>query len=417
MGNCSRRSADPSSQKHEMEIRPTNEPQKGAYEALNSVDSIKRLEATFWQMAIATWVVMPIYAVMQLAIPFMRPTCEEGFRNFTLVFVLLYEVFHVYSESVCWTTAKQLLAPPEITILRGYGVLRKRRRYVLLGIAESLDLYTDVTFPFIAQSCTAHLTAAWNHSWRVVPLVGKNVTKAVTVLRFWGCCLLFASLNVLLTGLLGLYQMYRAQQQSKALQEGAGDTRIGGEVYFQWAQSAETAMMPSVAMLQEEVGLQSKYQFNQNADTKKMMEARDKAAHGRMAKDTYMHHESVINEETKRVEVAARRHFFLMICIKVMIGNIFQMWMQSSFFSLTFDVTGKEAKIKIIVSMVLSAVSGLVRVSIVAPKLGVPGLVLALAIMFMVSWSAAKVYFSYHCTHHVWNLTTGCVDMSKLVLS
>merc|ERR1719498_483820 len=76
------------------------------------------------------------------------------------------------------------------------------------------------------------------------------------------------------------------------------------------------------------------------------------------------------DKEEDEVHKAAHRHFMMLMVVKVLIGNCLQLWMHSSFYAVTYDFTGKEAKVKIIISMIASAVQALIRCKIVTPKLG-----------------------------------------------
>ena len=126
--------------------------------------------------------------------------------------MFFYEAHHIQSEINAWRSTLELLAPPEITVLRHLGVLKKRRLYFLLGIIESLDLYTDLTFPFVARACEAHLTARYAATWELVPVIGKYMVGVLDVTRFWGFCLLLVAMNVFISGYLGLCHMQSASK-------------------------------------------------------------------------------------------------------------------------------------------------------------------------------------------------------------
>ena len=99
--------------------------------------------------------------------------------------------------------------------------------------------------------------------------------------------------------------------------------------------------------------------------------------------------------------------------VKVLIGYCMQLWLQSSFYAVTFDFTGKEAKVKIIISMICSTIQALIRCKLILPKLGGLGAFLSLIALFAIGWSGAKVYYTYHCDSHLWNLTSGCVVITE----
>lgn len=99
--------------------------------------------------------------------------------------------------------------------------------------------------------------------------------------------------------------------------------------------------------------------------------------------------------------------------MKVFLGNLLQLWLQASFFALTFDNTGEQAKIKVLISMLISALQAVARVWHSIGRLGLVGCLNAILVVVALLWVGAKVYFAYICEDHLWNLTTGCVTMEK----
>jgi hypothetical protein len=192
---------------------------------------------------------------------------------------------------------------------------------------------------------------------------------------------------------------------------GAEHPRISGEIFFGFAQGAETAMMPSVAMLSEEIGNQRKFMFDKKKDSSEAMKAREKENWGKANPGDALKMELQDMAEEERIKNAANWHFVVLILVKVLIGNCFQLWLHSSFYALTYEYTGREAKIKVIVGMVASAIQALIRCRQAVKKLGGKGMGLALIILFTVGWSGAKVFFTYKCDSHLWNLSTGCVTI------
>eukprot|EP00931_Biecheleriopsis_adriatica_P117635 TRINITY_DN93135_c0_g1_i1.p1 TRINITY_DN93135_c0_g1~~TRINITY_DN93135_c0_g1_i1.p1 ORF type:complete len:417 (-),score=70.12 TRINITY_DN93135_c0_g1_i1:124-1374(-) len=374
--------------------------------------SMDRIESSLRNQAILIWVLMPILVACQSFIPFLAPTCSHGFANWSLIGIGLLAVHHVYAESRAWTATKELLAPPEISVLKQLGVLRSRARYAVLGILEDLDLFTDMAFPFIVRACDDSLDEQWTESWREVPTVGPLLAGLVSTLKFWGIALIVILLQVLVSGLLGLYSMGRTvQERRKTNLRSAESTqfRINGSIFFGWARSAETANLPSVAMLCEELASQKKWLFHPRKSSADANQARLDFIHDKI--DTTKLAKSEVNdfEEQERVESAGRIYFAMAIFIKAFLGNALSLWFQGSFMALTFDMTTPEAKIKIIFSMVISAIQAAVRCCSASAKLGIPGFLISSFIMAFIVWSFVKVYHAYACPDHLWNLTSGCV--------
>lgn len=103
------------------------------------------------------------------------------------------------------------------------------------------------------------------------------------------------------------------------------------------------------------------------------------------------------------------------------------LYLQTSLFSLTFGATDDSAKQRALLSLALGAI-GLIKMGagLVVPLIGgneVPGnalnyggwkccFVTIASLCFAIPASCgARIYFAYACQDHVWNLTSGCVDI------
>lgn len=392
---------------------------------LDASGTVAALEGHFYRHAFATWLGLPLVALLEVLIPQLRASCHEGYPDVTLIFVAVFVLHWFYSETSAWQAVKQLIAPPELTILRHLGVLRKRRWKMVQGFLEQIDLYTDLTFPFIARSCGVHLTRKWSVAWSQSAF-GHFVDPVILTLRFWGLALIIAATNVAVTGLFGIYRIrmhVQVRQKTLSYDLSASDAdhvgRVNGEVYFGWAQSAETAMMPSVACICEEMASQKRFTFDKKKNNLESMQARyDKVFKKGFANLEAM--ESKDDAEIHRVDSAAFTHYVALLLVKVLIGNVVQLWMQATFFALTFDEIRPKARNKLLFSMVISVAQAFLRcmnVTAKKPKIGLP---FTLVAMFIICFAMAKVYFAFICDYHVWNLTsfmqgeTGCVDLSNM---
>lgn len=393
---------------------PMMERSFSVWEPENPKGSILTLEAGLLRNATLTWVGLPIIVTVQALIPWTQPSCSHGFNNWGLLVLAALEIHHVLAESQSWAAAKELLAPPELAVLRQLGILGTRRRYVILGILEVIDLYTDLSFPFIVRACDSLTTQRWSEAWAEVPLVGGALSQVVLVMRFWGITLVVILINVAVTGLYGLWKMRQQVDLRKKMLdiEEKPLPRISGEVFFAWAQSSHTAMMPSCAMLCEEMASQKMWKYDHTKDAVHATQARANYVHDKIDHVTLAKSELNNDEEQARVEAAGTIHFLLLLFVKVFLGNALSLWFQGSFLALTFEVTETEARIKVIISMIISALQAVVRCCIASGKLGLPGVVMSIFIMSFVVWSFVKVYHAYTCVDHLWNLTTGCVASS-----
>jgi len=339
----------------------------------------------------------------------MGVTCADGYPDWTLLFVLALEAHHIWAESHAWAAAKNLVTPPERTIMQHFGVFRWRRRMVLLGVLAEIDTYTDLTFPLLAKACDSELTAHWERAWIEVPVLGPTTVSLVHHLRFWGVAAVFVFLNVLLTGFGGLFRM--AQEMYSSPQDAVDtDHGVHGVAFLVWAKAAEVAAMPSVAMLCTEMAAQKRYIFDEDAEG--ATEARQEAALGKLDYQTALEREQIDREAKEQLDAEEQCYFVSVIIVKTFIGNMLQLWLQASFFALTFDSTGAKAKYKVIASMAISALQAMVSSYNAISRLSGFGAVMAGLLWAFLAWVAAKMYYSYRCPDHLWNLTSGCVYMS-----
>merc|ERR1712176_626568 len=105
---------------------------------------------------------------------------------------------------------------------------------------------------------------------------------------------------------------------------------------------------------------------------------------------------------------------FLVTIGKVLVENCAQLWLQASYFAVVFEHTSHSAKLKLLASIGLGCASALHKSLVLLASLDdaclLFGAVSCVVLIFaMVAWTCAKLYFSYVCESHMWNLTSGCV--------
>lgn len=392
-----------------MMLSAGTEPDKTRWMPLTFDDSIRQLEGSMLRHALITWVLLPAFVLAVGFVPQLAASCSEGFTNWSFVVLLLIVVHHIYAESQSWAAVKELIAPPELAVLRQFGILRQRSRWAFLGVLEGMDLYTDLVFPWIALSCDTILTQNWVKAWSEVPYVGPYVSAPLESIKFWGFSLIGVSINLVVTGFFGLWKM---QMHAQTRAQTINVQRISGEIFFGWAQSAEAALMPSVSMLCEEMASERQFRYDQRKDAAKATEARQDIIHGKIDDSDLAHAEVFDLGEHEKVVGASALHYWLLLFVKVCLGNALSIWMQGSFLALTFETTGTEARIKLIVSMAISALQAVVRCCGATNQLGLPGCAASICIMCFIAWSFVKVYHAYTCPGHLWNLTSGCVELA-----
>jgi hypothetical protein len=125
----------------------------------------------------------------------------------------------------------------------------------------------------------------------------------------------------------------------------------------------------------------------------------------------------------------------LVVLNRVVFENLLQLWIQSSYFSFSFELMNHEARIKAIMSIGLGlavCMSKLIPLLLAflstevgrpdafmcrdGPQLFVFAWAVLLAWIFcllVVLWVAAKVYFAFQCPSHIWNVICGCIVFSS----
>mmetsp|Transcript_21662 Transcript_21662/g.44426 ORF Transcript_21662/g.44426 Transcript_21662/m.44426 type:complete len:225 (-) Transcript_21662:6-680(-) len=196
----------------------------------------------------------------------------------------------------------------------------------------------------------------------------------------------------------------------------AEEARLRGEDFFALARYASTAMMPSVALLCEEMASQRRWVFDASKDAQAGTKARADVVLGKLDRKALEAMELDNQEELESVNSASWSYFTVQFLIKVLIGNVLPLWLQASFFQLSFTQAGFEARCKIIAGIATSALLVLVRSMVgsgTISKLGCLGFIFAALDAIISAWAAAKVYYAFKCKDHIWNLSTGCVDITS----
>ena len=360
------------------------------------------LRTQFLRHSLLSWVVLPlaVYGWESLAPRQFKASCSQGYSLFSLLPLFLVELHYLYAESCAWSAMKSLVSEPELVILKHFGVLQHRKWLLLLGLCEGFILFTDATFPFVARACDEILTEDWGTAWRDVPLVGQFIAGLVRAVRFWGFALLATSTVILVNGVAGPLLCIPFSHDGQAT----------GTDFVAWARAAETALMPSVAMLAEEMANQKRH-FADHSQA----DAREGAAPfgNKLDPDTAVMYEDFNRNLAAHIHFSESAHFMLLMLGKLLLGRCLQLWIQSSFLALAFHREAAGAKDKVILGCCLGATLLLHRALHSMKVLGCMGLPLLLLILACVAWSGAKIAWAFFCPDHIWNLTTGCVQLSQ----
>lgn len=411
MGNCTgnRSTWQPSESQRDTH----DEVQRGTYQAVEPARSVPELFHTLRYNAMVMWVSLPVIVIFQ-AIPDLQPDCGDGFSLYVLLGVAALLAHHVLTERRAWRTTQMLVTRPEWVVLNTFGILRKRRRMAVLGIVEALDVYTDLSFVFLARDCSG-ISAVWFETWERLPVVGHVVADSLRSIRFWGVA---AAFNVTFL-VIGFFSMLRLFAMDEALgkamthaESAHAPDRVPGDVFFILARSADVAMLPSIACICEEMGVSKAHMYDPKKDPRARSEAHENLLLGKIDFRAAEALELEDEEERKRVDTEQHAHFLIMLFTKVLVGNSMQLWLQGSFFQISFNVLGQTARIQLLCSMVFSSMSVLVRCKNMGAMLGRAGCPIVAVILGLLAWTFAKIYFAFTCEDHLWNLTTGCVSLS-----
>ncbi|CAE6937705.1 PUB49 [Symbiodinium natans] len=366
------------------------------------------LRTQFLRHSFLVWVVLPlcVYSWDVLAPSRFKASCSQGYSLTSLFPLCLVELHYLYAESCAWSAMKALLSQPELVILKQFGVLQYRKWLVLLGLCEGFLLFTDVSFPFVARACDEILTEDWGRAWGDVPMIGQLMASLVAAVRFWGFALLATVAVILTNGVAGLLLCIPFSPDGQTGQTG----QTTGAEFVAWARAAETAMMPSVAFLAEEMA-------NQKRHLTDYSEARSDEGAGsfgnKLDPDAAVMFENFNRNLAAHIHFSESAHFMLLMLGKILLGRCLQLWIQSSFLALAFHQEAAGAKDKVILGCCLGAVLLLHRALHSMKMLGCMGLPLLVLIIACVTWAGAKIALAFVCKDHLWNLTTGCVKLSQ----
>jgi len=383
----------------------------GPYQSITPQRAIPQLSWCMQRHALIVWLVLPAWAVIQAYIRKIHPTRVNGYSTQAMLMLVAIEMHHFFTEQQAWELAKSLLLVPELTVMRQLGVLKKRSRLVPLGILESIDLYTDLVFPFLALTCEPGITLQWIRSWQDLPHVGEFISRVVSVLEFWRCAGFFVVL-IIVTNISYLWNLVGQHQERPPTERQLSDpeaARVNAEDFFLMARYANMAMMPSVGKLCEEMAAQRRWIFDASKDGADRAQALEDFKKGWKDGATVLRYEQFNQEAQEREEHASKSYFTLLLLMKVVIGCVAQIYFQGTFFSLSFESTGFQAKIKVLLSMALSTIMACVHCARAAGHLGGLGYVIMLFFLIFAAWTGFRMYHTFYCQSHMWNLTTGCV--------
>jgi len=407
-GSKDRNLLDCSSKDERPNIKTRHDAQGTAYENIEREKTVKEVIHYYTGHAVVLWIVVPILVGMQAVVPALLPICDIGFVEwFSGIVVIIVIASHFINERQAWAAAKKLCTQPEMTIMRTHGVLKKRRNNFVLGIICDLDSYTDMLFPLVAYVCNDDITDSWISSWRFFPAIQQQART----FHFWMAALTLLTINWLLE-IFGLIRLVTFKPAELDNDEKDHENRVSGKDFVGLAAHSETANMPTVAHFCEEMAVQKKFLHKHDNDKNEQHSEREKLVFGKtFDPKKVLALEAVHAEVERRIERETRIVTVLNMVLKIIIGNAAQLWLQSSLFMFTFLESTPRARDKVIASMVLSIlvlITRTMRATSSKSHLGAIGMILNIVSFSVVAWAGFKVYKTYTCEGHLWNLSTGC---------
>jgi len=365
--------------------------------------------------AVAMWVALPATVSVAVLTGLISVTCTAGYPRWFWVVVFIFEVHYLFSERQAWYAVKAVLTQPQQLILRQKGVLKKRRGLFSFGSLVVVQMCIDFTFPFVARGCDDTLTPRWAAAFLEIPCVGQRLSTIIHSLRFWGVAALVALCNILITGIAGIIRMSSAPSGFSE-DGGQSEDRLPGALYFEWALTADVAVLPSVAFLCNEIAEDKKYSFKPGDCAGTAAHFREAEAHkvadpmATMMPAFMKKNEQAYREQIASMKLTERGHYLIFTCINIVFGNLLPLWLQASFVALVFETENFWTKLAVIASMTISTYVTVTRLksvfSYVGPIAAIPA---ALVVLFLL-YIAAKIVFIYQCPSHLWNLSSGCVN-------
>lgn len=390
---------------------PVSHPSRGTYQAVEPARGIPDLVGLLRWHAVKMWTTMLALVLVQ-ALPAVQPTCAEGISTCLLAGVAALLALHGWAEVASWQSACQLLTQPELVIVHHYGLHRRRFALVLLGLFEALDIFTDASFVVMAHDCHSGSDLRYFDTLDQLPVVGSTVKSIVRAIGLGGVTAVFFTLNTAIE----LYSMKKAFRLDYNTQQVDPEhpARIPGDVFFKLAKMAEVAMLPSVASVCQEMGESKAHVYNPHKDSRATTAAHDNVLLGKIDFNTAQAMELEDEVQRQSVQVQRRRYYLLVVMVKVVLGNVPQLWLQTTFLQVSFKVLGPMAKVQLLCSMAFSSVRLCVRCLNVSYCLGEAGLFFLVFMGVVVAWAFANTFFAFQCEHHLWHLGTGCFSAPEI---
>lgn len=353
----------------------------------------------YWTAAFLLWIAMPL-TMLFLA---KDATCEGGPPSAGYVMYGLFLTAHVALMIIA--VAK---SPKKVSFCDCskdfflWGPI-----LVFFLILDHMDMATDAMFVGSAAACTDRISWQYQSSWEAIPWAGDELAFTIQELNFSGlvlfCFISFvyipqltgqAPFFALITTTLCAFGMYLTLHWGSlagfiALAVIFGGYALAGWFSKQWATWKLYCVDDELS-----IALYCGFGVFEQALT----------------------------------EGQANERLIFVTMTRLVFENLLQLWLQTSFFSLTFDFTDGGARVKNLLSMIIGLLVAASKIPDLFRELRhgagwakltsgfncgtLMAWVLLVVVVFyaiILVWISVRLTMTYWCESHMWGLTTGCL--------
>ncbi|CAE7378246.1 unnamed protein product [Symbiodinium sp. CCMP2592] len=369
-------------------------PDSMGYEQLE----VDRRDPVLVLAAVVYWVVMPISLV---TLGF-GASCEEGAP--TLAYITYGVCFVLHFLCIFWAMTGSLKrrlhdSTPKLILMLVFAAL------------EHYDMASDALFTGTSAACSEEVTSLWLQSWHAVP-GGAFMVPTLSKLGFSGVALMLFVTNAYVPQLLVVWAPFAPFAALSFV------AMVILWASFGWVIGLSVILVVYALVVFSPLGAME------------MEELKAEALSSDEHISTYLGVEIV---ETKGPK---EKRPLVIMGTKLVLENLLQLWLQSSYLSLSFermDTSARgQAMASIGVGLLVAGGKG-IQISVIlltmmheggrdacrdacedcqgfSLGLGIIGVFMMIAGFGGLAWVLAKVVFIFRCDSHVWNLSTGCIS-------
>jgi len=348
--------------------------------------------------AVLYWVVMPI-ALVTLGF---GATCEQGAP--ILAYITYGVCFSLHFLCIFWAMTGSLKrrlhdSTPKLIFMLGMAAL------------EHFDMASDALFTGTSAACSDEITGLWLQSWHDVP-GGGFMVPTLSKLGFSGVALMLFVTNAYVPQLLVVWAPFAPFAALSFV------VMVVLWASFGWVIGLSAILVVYALVLCSPLGAME------------MEELKDEA----LRSDEHM--SIYLGAEVVEAKGPKEKRPLVIMGTKLVLENLLQLWLQSSYLSLSFDRMDNDARWQAMASIgvgLLVAGGKGIQISVIlltmmyeggrdacrdacedcqglSLGMGIIGVFMILAGFGGLAWVLAKVVFIFRCDSHVWNLSTGCVS-------